>query len=91
MAKEMAVVAFDCPTGPAEIITDGRDGLLVPPQDVPGLSAALLRVVVDDDLRRRLGAAGAETARRYGLEAVGARWEALLESHGAEGRPQAVR
>jgi glycosyltransferase involved in cell wall biosynthesis len=83
MSKGMAVVAFDCPTGPAEIITDGRNGLLVAPEDVRALSAALLRVVGDAELRRRLGAAALETARDYDIGAIGARWEALLASHGA--------
>ena len=82
MSKGMAVVSFDCPTGPGEIITDGRDGLLVAPEDVAALSAALLRVIEDAELRRRLGAAALQTARDYDVRAVGARWEAVLEAHG---------
>jgi glycosyltransferase involved in cell wall biosynthesis len=80
MSKGMPIVAFDCPTGPREILTDGQDGILVPPEDVTALSAALLRVIGDDGLRRRLGAAARETAARYSLEAIGARWDALLET-----------
>ena len=41
LAAGLAVVSFDCPTGPSDILTDGTNGLLVPPEDVPALAAAL--------------------------------------------------
>jgi glycosyltransferase involved in cell wall biosynthesis len=78
MSKGLAVVSFDCPHGPADIIDDGRDGLLVPAGDVEALSAALLRVIDDEALRRRLGAAGVESAQRYDRTEITARWEDLL-------------
>ena len=79
MSKGLAVVSFDCPRGPGEIIDDGRDGVLVPAGDVDALSRALLDVVGDEERRRALGAAALETARRYDPEAVGADWVALLD------------
>jgi glycosyltransferase involved in cell wall biosynthesis len=81
MSKGLAVVSFDCPRGPGEIIDDGRDGVLVPPQDVDALSRALLAVIEDEPLRRRLAAAGVEKARSYDIAAVGALWDELLASH----------
>jgi glycosyltransferase involved in cell wall biosynthesis len=78
MSKGMAVVSFDCPHGPADIISDGRDGLLVPGGDVGALSTALLRVIDDEALRRRLGAAGIDSAQRYDRAEITAQWEDLL-------------
>ncbi len=78
MSVGLPVVSFDCPRGPSEIITPGGDGLLVPPEDVAGLTAAIETLVVDADRRRALGAAALATARAYEPSAIGERWEALL-------------
>jgi len=78
MAAGLAVVSFDCPHGPADIVSDGEDGLLVPPEDVDGLAAALLALAGDPEQRRRIARAGRETARGYELAAVGPRVETLL-------------
>lgn len=42
------------------VVADGKDGILVAPEDIDGLAAALSRLMSDPDLRRTLGAAAAE-------------------------------
>jgi glycosyltransferase involved in cell wall biosynthesis len=55
MALGRAVVATDCPSGPAEIIRNGIDGYLVPPRD-PRMLVQRLRSLLDDpELRAALG------------------------------------
>jgi glycosyltransferase involved in cell wall biosynthesis len=78
MSKGLPVVAFDCPRGPGEIISDGVDGILVAPGHTAALAEAVCKVLDDDALRRRLGSAALETARRYEQGSVGAQWDALL-------------
>jgi glycosyltransferase involved in cell wall biosynthesis len=78
MSKGLAVVSFDCPRGPADLITPGEDGLLVPNGDVDGLARGLLQLIEDEELRRRMGAAAVRTAARYEVEAVGRQWDRLL-------------
>jgi len=80
LSKGLPVVSFDCPRGPAEIITDGQDGVLVPPEDVVGLSAAMLALIEDGELRRRLGDAGPAKAAQYDLPSITARWEDRLQA-----------
>ena len=78
MGKGLPVVSFDCPRGPSDIIDDDADGLLVPPEDVDALSAALLALIEDPARRARLARAARDKARRYENAVVGPRWDALL-------------
>ena len=54
--------------GVPEAVVDGVTGILVPPVNLPSLTAAFQRLVTDADLRRELGSNGQEWARRN-------RWE----------------
>jgi glycosyltransferase involved in cell wall biosynthesis len=89
MAAGLPVIAFDCPWGPGDILRDGEDGLLVPPEDVAALAAAMHRLIVDTDLRQRLGAAAAHNVRRFARDAIIAQWDALVAE--ATRARQAVR
>lgn len=57
MAAGRAVVASNV-GGLGEAVVDGRTGLLVPPEDVDALAAALERLIGDADFRARCGAEG---------------------------------
>jgi glycosyltransferase involved in cell wall biosynthesis len=78
MGKGLPVVSFDCPRGPSDIIDHGRDGLLVPAQDVAGLAAALVGLMEDPARRRRFAEAARSKAHEYRSAAIGPRWDALL-------------
>ena len=60
LAAGLPVIAAD-EGGPAEWITAGVNGLLVPPRDVAALAAALERLDADAALRARLAASAAAT------------------------------
>lgn len=78
MGHALPVVAFDCPTGPADVLTPGVDGILVPPRDPEALGAELSKLMDDIDARRRLGTAAAKTAQSYSPEVVMPMWERLF-------------
>jgi glycosyltransferase involved in cell wall biosynthesis len=57
--------------GLVDAIEDGRTGLLVPPDDAPALTSALLRMLEDDGFRRRLSKAGrVGVAERFSVQAM---------------------
>jgi glycosyltransferase involved in cell wall biosynthesis len=79
-AMEVPVVASRI-HGIPDVVLDGETGLLVPARDRQALAAALERLAVDGDLRRRLGQAGrAFVAEHYSWEDNTAQMEALYEA-----------
>ena len=72
-------VSFDCPTGPRDIIEDGKTGFLVPKVgDVQGMAKALCRLIEDDALRKQMGAAAREASQRFSVDNVMHQWEQLF-------------
>ena len=69
MAAGLPVIAANA-GGPAEIITDGVDGLLVLPGDVAALAAGLRRLAGDSALRARLGAAARRRASDFAPDRI---------------------
>jgi glycosyltransferase involved in cell wall biosynthesis len=80
MAAGLPPVAFDCPTGPREVISSGKDGLLIPAEDTAALAAGICELIEDAELRRAMGAAAIETSARYSIPVVRAAWEDLFTS-----------
>jgi glycosyltransferase involved in cell wall biosynthesis len=72
MATGCAVVATNA-GGPAEVITPGVDGLLVPCGDGEALAAALRKLAVDRCLRAELGGNGISRALDFDIEVLAAR------------------
>jgi glycosyltransferase involved in cell wall biosynthesis len=62
MAASKAVVATTS-GGIPEVVEDGVTGVLVPPQNAPALAEAILRLLKDAPLRRRMGEAGLARVR----------------------------
>ena len=72
-------VATRCPTGPDEIITDGVNGLLVPPADDEALAGAIRRLLGDKELRDKFSEAGKKKAEQFRVEKIVKQYENLIE------------
>ncbi|HEV2891757.1 MAG TPA: glycosyltransferase [Frankiaceae bacterium] len=77
MGAGSAIVASRL-AGIDEAVVDGESGLLVPPGDVAALRDALAGLLADPGRRAALGAAAAERAESFSVEAIGERYVALL-------------
>lgn len=66
--------------GIPEIITDGVDGVLIPPRDAQALYAAMQRLLHDENLRRFLGGQGKQSASRFSINSHAQKMQALYHS-----------
>ena len=79
MANSIPVVATRV-GGVAEVVGDGETGVLVPPDDIDALRAAIVRLLADPALRERMGAAGcARFQATFTAAAMAQAYERLYE------------
>jgi phosphatidylinositol alpha-mannosyltransferase len=72
MAMGKPIVASNI-EGYASVVSDGVDGVLVPPRDSRGLALSLIGLLNDETRRRRMGAEGMAKARNYGWDSIARR------------------
>ncbi|MBI3610819.1 MAG: glycosyltransferase [Nitrospirae bacterium] len=80
LAMEIPVVATDV-GGNREVVIDGRTGRLIPSNDPVALAQAILSLLRDRDLARRLGRQGRSfVERQFSIESMVAQTEAVYQS-----------
>lgn len=80
MSQGMACIAFDCFTGPGDVITNGFDGILVEDQMNDHFIKRLSDLIENQELRSSLGTNAIKTSKRYLPEKIVKRWYTLIES-----------
>ena len=80
MSCGLPVVSFDCPYGPADIITDGVDGFLIKNRDILAFADRVCQLIEDKELRLRMGQAAVKSAQRYRADVIMPKWKELFES-----------
>jgi glycosyltransferase involved in cell wall biosynthesis len=78
-AYGLPIVSFACKCGPADVVTDGVDGYLVPEGDAECLADKLVKLMDDELLRQRMGRAARKNSERYAEEVIMRRWISLFE------------
>jgi len=73
------VIAFDCLTGPREIIIDKKNGLLVENQNIKKLTEAMNLIIGDVDLYNYCKTNASESIQRFSLDNIGKQWLNLMK------------
>lgn len=79
MSCGLPVVAFNCPYGPADIITDGQDGFLIKNRDINVFAEKVCLLIENYELRKTMGQAGVLSAQRYDASRIMPMWKELFE------------
>lgn len=82
MSCGLPVIAFDCPYGPADIITDDMDGFLVKDWDIMSFADKVCLLMENQDLRQQMGQAAIRSSQRYRSDRIMSVWQELFESLG---------
>lgn len=80
MSCGLPVVAYDCPYGPSEIITDGKDGFLVSCYDIEAFAEKLCLLIENKSLRIKMGNNAIQSSQRFTKDKIIPQWICLFES-----------
>lgn len=73
------VVSYLCPCGPKDIITDGKDGVLVAMNDEAAFAESLADLIEHPDKRRILSTNAMQNAKKYKIENISLQWMKLFD------------
>lgn len=74
------VVSFDCPTGPAEVVQDGANGLLIEDQNLEKLITAMNVMVEDKELLSHCRSNTKASVEKFSVDVVGSQWLDIMNN-----------
>lgn len=79
MSCGLPIVAYNCPYGPADIISDGKNGYLIDYDNIDNYVNKLSLLMRNLDLRIKMGKDGYVSSKRYEVNQIMPLWRALFE------------
>lgn len=79
LACETPIIAFDCPTGPSEIVINQKNGILVENQNFDALTNAMNTLYSDRELYNHCKSFALESVRKFDVSVIEKEWEVLLD------------
>lgn len=77
----LPLIAFDCPSGPSEIVEDGKNGFLVDKVgDVQAMADRICQLIENETLRRQMGEKARQMVQRFSVETIRKQWMDLFDS-----------
>lgn len=71
-------IAFDCPTGPRNIINDGKDGYLIENRNTEQFIKKLDDLMNNNEMRWKMGDNAFENSKRFDVETITEKWIKLF-------------
>ncbi|MCR9227827.1 MAG: glycosyltransferase family 4 protein [Flavobacteriaceae bacterium] len=78
MACGLPSISYDCHHGPADIITEEYNGLLVENGNIEDLAKAICKLIENPELRFELGHNAKKSVSKYRIEEVAQKWNNLF-------------
>ena len=80
MSQGMSCIAYDCITGPGDIISNYSNGILIEDQNKASMALGLEELIENENLRIQLGKEARTSIQNYKIEVIYAKWLELIES-----------
>ncbi|WP_458626671.1 glycosyltransferase family 4 protein [Winogradskyella sp. PC D3.3] len=80
MSQGMACIAYDCKTGPSDIISNNSNGLLIEDQNEKEMTLKLTQLLNNDTLRLSLGKEAIKSLERFDLDTIINQYISIFES-----------
>ena len=78
MSVGLPVVAYQCPCGPKDIISDEVDGFLIPPQNEELFAKRLSELMANETLRNEMGKNAIKKSEQFHIERIAQSWMELF-------------
>lgn len=78
MSCGLPCVSFNCPHGPGDIISEGKDGFLIENGNIEALAEKLKILMNDEELRQTMGTAAKQSVTKYLPENIVKQWAELF-------------
>jgi GalNAc-alpha-(1->4)-GalNAc-alpha-(1->3)-diNAcBac-PP-undecaprenol alpha-1,4-N-acetyl-D-galactosaminyltransferase len=78
MSQGVPCIAYDCPSGPSDIITHNLNGLLIENQRKEEMISGLHELINNRELRKKFRSNAPQALEQFSLKSVGTKWEELL-------------
>ena len=79
-AYSLAPIAFNCPNGPHELIKNGENGILVPPENINELAKAIIKLINNDAMRKKIAHNAYLNAHNFKIEKIINQWDNLIQA-----------
>ena len=79
MAMGLPIVSYDCPTGPSDIISHEKTGLLTPYMNVEALAEGLDKVMLNENLRKEFHKQSLIEVEKFSVKTIVDKWESVFK------------